>query len=213
MTRRELLFSEETIHQVHSFYDFHEDRWGKECFDSIIQEPYIPKLIPHPRGGSEMLHPYEATLRDFEKHLGRTIWGLDDGKTIRLVQSDFRQFINCEKDIIIYENDTAYVRGYENRPDHLHILLAKSKKSTLGTFRKFKRLLGEMRRKYDLITAHVAENPCRITGLKNDWRFTKDLNRESRLFRYWCKLGFKSYRDEKGLTGDCGKSNFIYYTN
>jgi hypothetical protein len=49
-----------------------------------------------------------------------------------------------------------------------------------------------MRRDYQLITAHVAEIPCKITGLQNDWRFEKNSNGESRLLRYWRNLGFES---------------------
>jgi hypothetical protein len=192
MTRRDFLFTPETISHIHKFYDYHQDYISKSIFDDIINEPYHPKLKSHPRGFSEVIPQYEATLQDLEGNLGRVIWGLDDEKTIKLVKPDFRRFIYCEKDIIIYENDAAFVKGYENSPDHLHILLAKSKVSSLTTFKRFKQLLGEMRRKYDLITAHVAENPCRITGLQNDWRFEKNANRETRLLRYWRKMGFES---------------------
>ncbi len=192
MTRSEFLFSPDAIHHIHKFYDFHQDQISKSIFDSIINEPYSPKLKSHQRGFSELLPPFEATLQDLEKNLGRVIWGMDDDKTMKLVKPDFCRFIYCETEVIIYENDLCYVKGYENTPDHLHILLAKSKKSTLGTFRKFKQLLSEMRSNYKLITAHIASAPCKITGLQNDWRFEKNANRETRLLRYWKSLGFIS---------------------
>jgi len=199
MTRRDLLFTDQTIQLVHSFYDLHQDSFAKTVFDSIIREPYSAKLKTHPRGFSELVPHFEATLQDLEENLGRGIWSIDDDKTIRLVKHDFRSFVYCEKDIIVYENDTCRVKGYENTPDHLHILLAKSKKSTLGTFKKFKQLLGDMRHDYKLITAHIAEQPCKITGLQNDWRFEKNANRETRLLRYWRKLGFESCGKNKNV--------------
>jgi hypothetical protein len=192
MTRSEFFFSPETIHHIQKFYDFHQDQISKSIFDSIINEPYSPKLKSHHRGFSELLPPFEATLQDLEENLGRVIWGIDDEKTMKLVKPDFCRFIYCETEVIIYENELCYVKAYENSPKHLHILLAISRKSTLGTFRKFKQLLGEMRGDYKLITAHVAERPCKITGLQNDWRFEKNSSGESRLLRYWRNLGFES---------------------
>jgi len=199
MTRRDLLFTDQTIEHIHNFYDFHQDSVTKTVFDSIIREPYSPKLTSHPRGFSLVVHPYEAAVQDIEETLGRVIWGLDDDKTIKLVKPDFRRFVYCEKEIIFYENDCCRVKAYENSPDHLHILLAKSRKSTLATFRKFKQLLDEMRGDYKLITAHVAEIPCKITGLQNDWRFEKNGNGESRLLRYWKSLGFESGDNNKNI--------------
>jgi hypothetical protein len=192
MTRRDLLFNDQTIEHIHNFYDFHGDHTAKSVFDSIVREPYSPKLKTHQRGFSEVVPHYEAALQDLEENLGRVIWGLDDEKTIKLVKPDFRRFVYCEKEIIIYENDCCRVKAYENSPEHLHILLAHSRKSTLATFRKFKQLLGEMCGDYKLITAHIAERPCKITGLQNDWRFEKNANGESRLLRYWRSLGFES---------------------
>jgi hypothetical protein len=192
MTRRELLFTDQTVQHVHSFYDFHRQETAKTVFDSIMREPYSPKLKTHPRGFSDLVPPYESTLQDLEENLGRSSWSLDDDKTIKLVKPGFRSFDYCEKKVIIYENESCRVKAYENTPDHLHILLANSRKSTLATFRRFKQLLGEMRQDYKLITAHVAENPCKVTGLQNDWRFEKNKNGESRLLRYWRACGFES---------------------
>ena len=199
MTRRDLLFTDQTIHHIHKFYDFHGDQASKAVFDSIIREPYSPKLKTHPRGFSEVVPHYEAALQDLEENLGRVIWSIDDEKTIKLVKPDFRRFVYCEKEIIFYENDCCRVKAYENSPEHLHILLAKSQKSTLATFRRFKQLLAEMRRDYQLITAHIAERPCKITGLQNDWRFEKNSNGESRLLRYWRNLGFESCDKNKNV--------------
>lgn len=199
MTRRELLFTDQTIQHVHSFYDFHRQEAAKTVFDSIIREPYSPKLKTHPRGFSDLVPPYESTLQDLEENLGRSSWSLDDEKTIKLVKPGFRSFDYCEKKIIIYENESCRVKAYENKPDHLHILLANSRKSTLATFRKFKQLLSEMRGDYKLITAHIAETPCKITGLQNDWRFEKNSNGESRLLRYWRRCGFISCDNNKNV--------------
>ena len=199
MTRRDLLFTDQTIEHIHNFYDFHGDQTSKDIFDSIIREPYSPKLKTHPRGFVDVVPPYDSTIEDLESSLGRVIWGLDDDKTIKLVKPDFRRFVYCEKEIIVYENDCCRVKGYENSPEHLHILLAKSRKSTLVTFRKFKQLLDGMRHDYQLITAHIAENPCKVTGLQNDWRFVKNCKGESRLLRYWRNLGFESCDKNKNL--------------
>ena len=197
MTRRDLLFNDQTIEHIHNFYDFHGDHTAKSVFDSIVREPYSPKLKTHQRGFSEVVPHYEAALQDLEENLGRVIWSIDDEKTIKLVKPDFRRFVYCEKEIIIYENNCCRVKAYENSPDHLHILLAHSRKSTLATFRKFKQLLDEMRRDYQLITAHIAERPCKITGLQNDWRFEKTKTGESRLLRYWRSLGWESCKNNK----------------
>jgi len=86
MTRRDLLFTDQTIEHIKRFYEFHQDEASKVIFDSIIREPYFPKLKTHPRGFSEVVPPYESTLQDLEENLGRVIWSLDDEKTMKLVK-------------------------------------------------------------------------------------------------------------------------------
>jgi hypothetical protein len=114
MTRRDLLFTDQTIQHIYNFYDFHGDQTAKAIFDSIIREPYSPKLKTHPRGFSEVVPHYEAALQDLEENLGRVIWSIDDEKIIKLVKPDFRRFVYCEKEIIIYENDCCRVKAYES---------------------------------------------------------------------------------------------------
>jgi hypothetical protein len=56
-----------------------------------------------------------------------------------------------------------------------------------------------MRQKYEVITAHSAEKPCVLVGKENDWRFEKNADNESRLLRFWRKLGFESFEKNKNV--------------
>jgi len=146
MTRRELLFSDETIHQVHRFYEFHQDNFSRKRFDDIISEEYAPKIHHHPRGFTDIVHPYEAFLSDLENFLGRTSWGVFEGDKIVLVHPDFRKFVCSTKEVIVYEEKDVFVRGYESDNSHFHVLLAKATKSHLGTHKQLRKLIGRPRR-------------------------------------------------------------------
>jgi len=197
MTRRELLFSDETIHQVHKYYEFQQDNFGRKRFDDLISEEYTPKIHLHPRGFTDVVHPYEAFLTDLENYLGRNAWGVFDGDKIILVHPDFRKFICSTKDVVIYQEKDVFVRGYESDNSHFHVLLAKAEKSHLGTHKQLRKLIGRLKSKYLLITAKVAEKPCLVVGRQNDWRFEKNCDNESRLLRFWRKLGFQSSETDK----------------
>lgn len=192
MKRREILFSDEAIHQIYRFYDFHQDNFRRKRFDDIINEEYAPKIQPHPRGFTDIVHPYEAVLTDLQNYLGRTNWAVFDADRIILIYSDFRKFICTTRDVIIYEEKDVFVRGYECHSSHFHVLLAKSKKSHLGTHKQFRNLIERLKIKYPLITANVAQKPCKFVGRDNDWRFEKNNDSESRLLRFWRKFGVES---------------------
>ena len=192
MTRRELLFSDETINQVHRFYEFHQDNFRRKRFDEIISEEYAPKIHLHPRGFPDLVHPYEAVLSDLENYLGRTAWGVFDGEKIILIHPDFRKFVCTTRDVIAYEEKDVFVRGYESDTNHFHVLIAKAEKSHLGTHKQFRKLIGRLKIKYSLITANVAQKPCKVVGRDNDWRFDKNGDSESRLLRFWRKFGVES---------------------
>ncbi len=194
MKRRDLLFDDTTITFIHEFYQFHEDGFGRRTFDHIIDQDYLPKLKQHMRGFSDVVPPYEAMIGDMEEQLGRVAWSRIDGDKVQSVGPSFRKFIYRVQDLIIYENESCLIKAYEKDPKHLHVLLAKSKKSHLLTFKRFARLINEMRQKYDIITAHVAEKPCKLVGQQNDWRFEKNTANESRLLRFWRRCGgFESF--------------------
>jgi hypothetical protein len=197
MTRRELLFSDETIHQVHRYYEFQQDNLSRNRFDDLINEEYTPRIELHPRGFTDVVHPYEAVLIDLENYLGRTAWGVFDGDKIILVHPDFRKFICSKRDVIVFEEKDVFVRGYESDNNHFHVLLAKATRSHLGTHKQFLRLIERLKSKYSLITAKVAQKPCEVVGRDNDWRFKKDSDNESRLLRFWKKIGFET--DTKDL--------------
>ncbi len=197
MTRRELLFSDEAIHQVHRYYDFHQDHFSRRRFDDIISEQYAPKMQLHPRGFTDVVPPYEAALSDFENYLGRTTWGVLDGDKITVVHPDFRKFVCSTKDVVIYQEKDVFVRGYESDNSHFHVLLAKAEKSHLGTHKQLRKLIERLKSKYLLITAKVAEKPCLVVGRNNDWRFKKNGDNESRLLRFWRTLGFQSSGTDK----------------
>lgn len=199
MTRRELLFSDETIHQVHRYYDFHQDPFSRRRFDDIISEQYAPKMQLHPRGFTDVVPPYEAALTDFENYLGRTTWGVLDGDKITVVHPDFRKFVCSTKDVILYEEKDVFVRGYESDNSHFHVLLAKAEKSHLGTHKQLRKLIGRLKSKYSLITAKVASKPCLVVGHQDDWRFEKNGDNESRLLHFWRKMGFESSAKDKSL--------------
>jgi len=197
MTRRELLFSDETIHQVHKYYEFQQDNSGRKRFDDLISEEYAPKIHLHPRGFTDVVHPYEAFLNDLENYLGRDAWGVFDGDKIILVHPDFRKFVCSTKDVIVYEEKDVFIRGYESSNHHFHVLLAKANKSHLGTHKQFLKLIERLKIKYAIITAKVAEKPCQVVGRENDWRFEKNSNGESRLLCFWRTLGFQSVETDK----------------
>ena len=199
MTRRELLFDETSINFIHDFYRYHEDDFGRSNFDRIIDQDYVPKLKQHMRGFSDVVQPYEAVISDMEEQLGRTAWSKIDGNKVYSVRPCFRRFEYRLQDLIIYENESCLINACEQQPWHLHILLAKSKKSHLLTFKRFARLITEMRQKYEVITAHVSEKPCVLVGKNNDWRFEKNADNESRLLRFWRKLGFESFEPNKNV--------------
>ena len=192
MKRQDLLFDETSIHFIHDFYRYHDDNIGRSNFDRIIDQDYVPKLKQHMRGFSDVVQPYEAVISDMEEQLGRTAWSKIDGNKVYSVRPSFRRFEYRVQDLIVYENESCLINACEQQPWHLHVLLAKSKKSHLLTFRRFARLINEMRQKYDVITAHVAEKSCNLVGKENDWRFEKNSNGESRLLRYWRSCGFES---------------------
>jgi hypothetical protein len=199
MTRRDLLFDETSINFIHEFYQFHEDGFGRRNFDHIIDQDYLPKLKQHMRGFSDVVPPYEAMIGDMEEQLGRVAWSRIDGNKVESVGPSFRKFIYRVQDLIIYENESCLIKAYEKDPKHLHVLLAKSKKSHLLTFKRFARLINEMRQKYQVITAHVAEKPCSLVGKENDWRFEKNTANESRLLRFWRSIGFESFEPNKNV--------------
>jgi hypothetical protein len=199
MTRRELLFSDETIHQVHRYYEFQQDNFGRKRFDDLISEEYAPKIHLHPRGFTDVVHPYEAFLNDLENYLGRNAWGIFDGDKIVLVHPDFRKFVCSKKDVIVYEEKDVFIRGYESDNNHFHVLLAKAEKSHLGTHKQLRKLIGRLKSKYSVITAKVAEKPCHVVGREDDWRFEKNGDNESRLLRFWRKLGFESFEPNKNV--------------
>jgi len=120
-----------------------------------------------------------------------------DGDKIVLVHPDFRKFICSTKDVIVYEEKDVFIRGYESSNHHFHVLLAKANKSHLGTHKQFLKLIERLKSKYSTITAKVAVKGCQVVGLENDWRFEKNSNNESRLLRFWKKIGFEN--DAKDL--------------
>ncbi len=193
MTRKEVLFDAQTIERIKEFYFYHNDPGKFSHFERIISEPYYPKIKHHPRGFSDLLPAYESTISDLEDGLGRSSWAVLRDNTISIIHSDFRKYVLTERLVITYDNDSCFVKGYKESDNHFHVLLAKSKKTTFATFKKFRKILREMQKDYDLITAHVAELPCVFTGLGDEWRFEKDQSGESRLLKYWKLLGFKCY--------------------
>jgi hypothetical protein len=199
MTRRNLLFDETSINFIHEFYRYHDDNSGRSNFDRIIDQEYVPKLKQHKRGFSDMIPAYEAAMADIEDDLGRASWSKIDGDKVYSVRPSFRRFEYRIQDLIVYENESCLINACEQQPWHLHILLAKSKKSHLLTFKRFARLITEMRQKYEVITAHSAEKPCVLVGKENDWRFEKNADNESRLLRFWRKLGFESFEPNKNV--------------
>ena len=199
MTRRELLFDETSINFIHDFYRYHDDNLGRSNFDRIIDQEYVPKLKQHMRGFSDVIPAYEAAIADIEENLGRASWSKIDGDKVYSVRPSFRRFEYRAQDLIVYENESCLINACEQQPWHLHVLLAKSKKSHLLTFKRFARLINEMRQKYEVITAHSAEKPCVLVGKENDWRFEKNADNESRLLRFWRKLGFESFEPNKNV--------------
>ena len=146
-----------------------------------------------------MIPAYEAAMADIEDDLGRASWSKIDGDKVYSVRPSFRRFEYRVQDLTIYENESCLINACEQQPWHLHVLLAKSKKSHLLTFKRFSRLTKEMLQKYEVITAHVAETPCKLVGNENDWRFEKNTANESRLLRFWRKLGFESFEPNKNV--------------
>ena len=199
MKRRDLLFDDTTIAFIHEFYQFHEDGFGRRTFDRIIDQDYVPKLKQHMRGFSDFVPPYEAMISDMEEQLGRTAWSKFDSDKVYSVRPCFRKFEYRVQDLIIYENESCLINACEQQPWHLHVLLAKSKKQHLLTFKRFARLTNEMLQKYEVITAHVAEKPCKLVGNENDWRFEKNTANESRLLRFWRSIGFESFEPNKNV--------------
>jgi hypothetical protein len=195
--RRELLFDQPTIDFITEFYKFHEDDYGRRTFDRIIDQEYVPQLKQHIRGFSDIIPAYDATIIDLEEQLGRIAWSKIDGDKVHSVGPCFRKFIYRVQNLIVYENESCTIKAYEVSPTQLHILLAIAKKSHLLTFKRFQKLLNEMRKKYRTITAHVAENPCSLVGKENDWRFEKNEKNESRLLRFWRNIGFESFQPNK----------------
>jgi hypothetical protein len=151
------------------------------------------------RGFSDVIPAYEAAIADIEEELGRVTWSKIDGNKVFSVRPSFRRFEYRVQDLIIYENESCLINACEQQPWHLHVLLAKSKKSHLLTFKRFARLINEMRQKYDVISAHIAEKPCSLVGQDNDWRFEKNANNESRLLQFWRSLGFESFEKNKNV--------------
>ena len=199
MKRRDLLFDPTTINFIHEFYRYHDDDFGRRTFDRIIDQEYVPKLKQHMRGFSDVIPAYEAAIADIEEELGRVTWSKIEGKNVYSVRPSFRRFEYRVQDLIIYENESCLINACEQQPWHLHVLLAKSKRSHLLTFKRFARLINEMRQKYDVISAHVAEKPCSLVGKEYDWRFEKNANNESRLLQFWRKLGFESFEPNKNV--------------
>ena len=199
MTRRELLFDETSINFIRDFYRFHDDNLGRSNFDRIIDQEYAPKLKQHIRGFSDMIPAYEAAMADIEEDLGRASWSKIDGNKVYSVRPSFRRFEYRVQDLIVYENESCLINAIEQQPWHLHVLLAKSKRSHLLTFKRFARLITEMRQKYEVITAHVAEKPCTLVGKEYDWRFEKNADNESRLLQFWRSLGFESFEPNKNV--------------
>ena len=146
-----------------------------------------------------MIPVYDAAIADIEEDLGRASWSKIDGDKVYSVRPSFRRFEYRIQDLIVYENESCLINAIEQQPFHLHVLLAKSKKSHLLTFKRFAKLITEMRQKYEVITAHVAEKSCNLVGKENDWRFEKNSNGESRLLRYWRSCGFESCDNNKNV--------------
>jgi hypothetical protein len=197
MKRRELLFDETSINFIRNFYRFHDDNLGRSNFDRIIDQEYVPKLKQHKRGFSDMISAYDAAIADIEEELGRSSWSKIDGNKVYSVRPSFRRFEYRVQDLIVYENESCLINACEQQPRHLHVLLAKSKKSHLLTFKRFSRLINEILQKYEVITAHIAEKPCVLVGKENDWRFEKNADNESRLLRFWRSIGFESFQPNK----------------
>ena len=199
MTRRNLLFDETSINFIHDFYRYHDDNIGRSNFDRIIDQEYAPKLKQHMRGFSDMIPAYDAAIADIEEILGRSSWSKIDGDKVYSVRPSFRRFEYRIQDLIVYENESCLINACEQQPWHLHVLLAQSKRQNLLTFKRFARLITEMRQKYEVITAHIAEKPCVLVGKENDWRFEKNAAHESRLLRFWRNLGFESFEKNKNV--------------
>ena len=199
MKRQDLLFDETSINFIHDFYRFHDDNLGRSNFDRIIDQEYVPKLKQHKRGFSDMISAYDAAIADIEDELGRSSWSKIDGTKVYSVRPSFRRFEYRVQDLIVYENESCLINACEQQPWHLHVLLAKSKRSHLLTFKRFAKLITEMRQKYEVITAHVAEKPCSLVGKENDWRFEKNADNESRLLKFWRSLGFESFEKNKNV--------------
>ena len=197
MKRQDLLFDEPSINFIHDFYRFHDDNIGRSNFDRIIDQEYVPKLKQHKRGFSDMISAYDAAIADIEEELGRSSWSKIDGNKVYSVRPSFRRFEYRVQDLIVYENESCLINACEQQPWHLHVLLAKSKKSHLLTFKRFARLINEILQKYEVITAHIAEKPCVLVGKENDWRFEKNADNESRLLRFWRSIGFESFQPNK----------------
>jgi hypothetical protein len=200
MKRKHILFDDTTISFIHDFYRYHDNEFGRRTFDQIIDQEYAPALKQHKRGFSDIIPAYESTMSDLDEQLGRIAWSKIEGDKVYSVEPCFRKYIYRVQELIIYKNESCTIKAYEISPTQLHILLACATRSGLLTFKRFRKLIDEIRIKYKTITAHVAENPCKLVGLENDWRFKKNEKNESRLLQYWRKCGgFQSCDKNKNI--------------
>jgi len=164
-------------------------------FNSIINQKFEFGLT-FKNGNHFIKTPLDYLVQQFEEKLGRCSWAAYEGdEVLEVYPSDF--FFECRRvKLVVIEDEFVRVEGIPHGR-RFHILLAKSKCTSLLNFKKFKRVINNLLREYEFITASSAKRSDKlIGGSDTDWRFDS-CGDSNRLNQYWRKIGFKSDKTDK----------------
>ena len=189
----EKVFSAESVKTIEAHYRYHGNLVDLNLFQALLKRKYEYR-VDTISAFTRMLSPYEQLADIVCRELGRSSWAYVnlDSCTCHVVCRSSESFcFNYSKmPLLRFEDEFCFVEGYETSGDSFHILKIESKKSSIVTFKKIKSTLSMLKNCYETVTATCASGPDRYTGMEDDWRFVLIEKKESRLMRYWKRIGF-----------------------
>ena len=196
MTFRDAQFTDEAYFLVKEYYSFHNHESEFEIFDEVLKLKCDFGMYEK-NGLVHISRPVENLAEKFERHLGRCSWVMYEDRVVRDVAPSQFSFLYSVSPLLTFEDDFVKIEGYAPHPQTFHILCAKAKKKSLLNYKKFRRQIGKILERYDVVTASCAQNPDRHVGMEMDWRFEGCRSNSTRLLEFWRNVGFQSYPDDK----------------
>jgi len=188
------LIAEKVVETIKKHLAFHEETEKLYSLESILNKQYDFSVANNFRGTSMLFSPYESFRDDMVYYLDRTDFLYVDEEAgiidFAFLSSDLDLFVYISKPLIHIKDKNISIHGYEY-DGGLHVLRIKAESFGICNFKRIKKLLDQLKEKYQILSATCAKSACNYIGKEQKWRFRKFNESDTRLKHYWKKMGWK----------------------